>query len=237
MWTTARSSWICSSGSRRCDRHGERGRVGEAEPVAGRARYAPRRISRPAHDHAERGSARRCDRYARRHRRLPRRDQPQLSALRRGQCGRARGAGVSGARGARLRRTHPAAQAHPRVRGAGRRLVGCGGRAARAQPADRRGLFPRTARGAGRAGRLGRAVLRRGRHDAGRGTRRAAHARHAHAAPAGRDLQAGFSDLDAGAVSPRGCAHLALPSGHGGHLRRARRRRYAEARPPDVQRL
>ena len=28
---------------------------------------------------------------------------------------------------------------------AGRRLVGCGGRAARAQPADRRGLFPRAA--------------------------------------------------------------------------------------------
>ena len=70
-----------------------------------------------------------------------------------------------------------------------------------------------------------------------RGTRRAAHARHAHAASAGRDLQAGFSDLDAGAVSPRGRAHLALPSGHGGHLRRACRRRYAEACPPDVQRL
>lgn len=43
------------------------------------------------------------------------------------QCGRARGAGVSRARGAYLRRAHPAAQAHPRVRGAGRRLVGCGG--------------------------------------------------------------------------------------------------------------
>ncbi len=66
-----------------------------------------------------------------------------------GQCGRARGAGVSRARGAHLRRAHPAAQAHPRVCGAGRRLVGRGGRAARARPADRRGLFPRAARGAG----------------------------------------------------------------------------------------
>ena len=61
--------------------------------------------------------------------------------------------------------------------------------------------------------------------------------RHAHAAHAGRDLQAGFSDLDAGTVPPRGRAHLALPPGHGGHLRRARRRGYAPARPPDVQRL
>ena len=59
----------------------------------------------------------------------------------------------------------------------------------------------------------------------------------AHAASAGRDLQAGFSDLDTGAVPPRGRAHLALPSGHGGHLRRARGRGYAPARPPDVQRL
>lgn len=35
----------------------------------------------------------------------------------------------------------------------------------------------------------------------------------------------------------RGRAHLALPPGHGGHLRRARRRGHAPARPPDVQRL
>jgi len=211
--------------------------VGEAEPVAGRARCALRRVSRPTHGHAERGSARRRDRHARRHGRLPCRDQPQLSALRGGQCGRARGAGVSRARGAEVRRAHPAAQAHPRVRGAGRRFVGRGGRAARARAADRRRIHPRGARGDGCAGRLGRAVLCRGRHDAGRGPRRAAHARHAHAAHAGRDLQAGFSDLDAGAVPPRGRAHLALPPGHGGHLRRARRRGYAPARPPDVQRL
>ena len=45
----------------------------------------------------------------------------------------------------------------------------------------------------------------------------------------------------ASALTPDGIAgartHLALPSGHGGHLRRTRRRGHAPARPPDVQRL